>query len=168
MGLQNAGQLELMKAQANKLNAEAKKIGGVDTLLTEADADKRVEEIRKLGLENKKSAAVMNDEIKTIGVELANARLQGLLTIEVTKKTQEETNKIIESVLQDWKKVMIAGQQMNINAFKAKVERDYPTVFQVGGMIGKKMWESLENVENWIRGKEINPTTKIEEFKKKD
>ena len=56
MGLQNAGQLALMKAQENKLNAEAKKIGGVDTDQT-SEAIKKL--IAETGTEGEKKMLVV-------------------------------------------------------------------------------------------------------------
>ncbi len=161
MDIGNALQIGLMKSQialqnsqAGKNVAETKKIGGIDTeegktrvVVNRAEADKKAEEIIALGLQNKENKATLENKIKMVAVELSNAKLDGI-------KTDEETKGIIEKVKQEWEKVLISGQQMNIQEFKVRMERQYPSIMQVGGKILKDGWSELEKVEEWLRGQE--------------
>ncbi len=145
-------QAGLMMAQAKKLNAETdeikKKTEESDSRIAvnQQEADKKAQEIINIGLQNKEAESTIDNKIRLVAVELANAKLDGI-------QTTEETKGIIEKVKQDWEKLMQSGQEVNIKEFEANIKAEYPSLWNVGGKVGKDIWETLENVELWLRNK---------------
>jgi len=140
-------QASLMAAQAGKLIAETnllKKEGekkDTEIILNEKDADIKAQEIIKLGLENDESRATIADKIKLVGVELMNAKLDGI-------KTTEETKGVIEEIKQKWEKLMQSGQEVNIKKFEAELKSD--DLWKVLGRAGRKVQEDIQDMEDWL------------------
>ena len=166
-------QASLAAAQVGKIVAETDllKKKGKETdsniVLNEKDADIKAEEIVKLGLENDESRATIADKIKLVGVELMNAKLDGI-------KTTEETKAVIEDIKQKWEKLMQSGQEVNIKKFEAELKQD--DLWKVLGNAGRQVQEDLQAMEDWLAnglwakygiGKPRVKEEKIPEYKSK-
>lgn len=127
MGMQQMAQIKLLEAQTTKANAEAKKIGGIDTGVAEANENaiyhkgvRDLEEIHKLRIENRISARVEKERGDQIKSEAATAALNRILTEKNIKLTEERTREIKNKIVQEWSKVGIKGLDTVINALIGK------------------------------------------------
>jgi hypothetical protein len=153
-------QVKLNEAQANKLNVEANKIGGVDTELTNTlvDSNKLDNAFKTMNFDTaleQSKAELSNTYANTEkAVQDGNlSKIDGMTRLwENTSKvmnTIANTDKMNAEVKQGWQKVQqgwkdlelkvrsldIEEAKMKINEFQAETQRNYPSLMNVTGNI---------------------------------
>ena len=149
MELSNAmmmyAQMELMKAEANKANAEADKTRGVDTSKAQTEIDKLVaetsnEKIKGELMEIQKSfelirtaneQSVIDTNLKEAGQRIYQLSLQNSITSEAK-----------ESIIKQYQLNAIQSQ-MNIELTKANISKTYTEINAISTQLYQK-WQELD------------------------
>lgn len=111
--------------------------------------EKLVEDTIAIGLDNKLKSETLENNIVASGLEVTNLSLDNILKGKQIDLTTEQTKAIKEKVAQEWERVALEGDRVDIASFEAMIRAEYPSVWNVAG----KEFNALFDTAEWIGAK---------------
>ena len=116
-------------------------------------------QIEEIGLRNNLESSVIDERKKFVKYQATNEMLQGMLIKANTGKSNAEIKQISENIAQKWMEIsqnwvnLNQGQQkIEIQKFQEEIKAEYPSLWNVGGSIAKKFYDTLEMWEQKLGG----------------
>lgn len=137
-----------------------------------AEIDNTIENTNKLKLENAITTEAYDDIIEEIKQNAIGRSIENNLNKAKISLTDAQKKQVTASIVQKWTELGISQEgvknqanTVEIAKFRAELEREYPSLWQMGGSIVKEAWDTLTNIERKIRG--FSPKKKEIELKYK-
>lgn len=135
----------------------------------EAAINNVIEQTKQMKLANDLTEAQFYDLVDLVRYQAVGAHLNNELTQAKISLTYTEKQSIITEILQKWtelglkerevsvseknlelkeREVSVSEKNQIVNQFEAEIKAEYPSIQQVAGSVLKKVYNSLESIEN--------------------